>query len=95
MFDTKTEKFQEWKLPTPYSMPYDAIFDNSTYAWTGGMGNDRVSRLNTKTGEVIDYLLPSKTNIRRVDVDKSVNPSQLWIGNNNGAALIRVEPLDH
>jgi virginiamycin B lyase len=94
MFDTRTERFQEWKLPTPFSMPYDAIFDNSTYAWAGGMGNDHVSRLNVKTGEVVDYLLPSKTNIRRVDVDKSVSPSQLWIGNNHGAALIRVEPLE-
>jgi len=94
MFDVKMEKFQEWKVPTPFAMPYDAIFDNSTYAWTGGMGNDHVSRLNVKTGEVVDYLLPSKTNIRRVDVDKSVNPSQLWIGNNHGAAIIRVEPLD-
>jgi virginiamycin B lyase len=94
MFDAKGEKFQEWKLPTPFAMPYDAIFDNSTYAWTGGMGNDHVSRLNTKTGEVIDYLLPSKTNIRRVDVDKSVNPSQLWIGNNHGATIVRVEPLE-
>jgi virginiamycin B lyase len=94
MFDAKAEKFQEWKVPTPYAMPYDAIFDNSTYAWTGGMGNDHVSRLNVKTGEVVDYLLPSKTNIRRVDVDKSVNPSQLWVGNNHGAALIKVEPLE-
>jgi virginiamycin B lyase len=94
MFDTKTEKFEEWKVPTPYAMPYDAIFDNNTYAWTGGMGNDHVSRLNIKTGEVVDYLLPSKTNIRRVDVDKSVNPSQLWVGNNHGATLIRVEPLE-
>jgi streptogramin lyase len=94
MFDTKTERFQEWKVPTPYAMPYDAIFDNNTYAWTGGMGNDHVSRLNIKTGEFVDYLLPSKTNIRRVDVDKSVSPSQLWIGNNHGAALIRVEPLE-
>jgi len=94
MFDAKAERFQEWTMPTPFSMPYDAIFDNSTYAWTGGMGNDHVSRLNTKTGEVIDYLLPSKTNIRRVDVDKSVSPSQLWIGNNHGAAIIKVEPLE-
>jgi streptogramin lyase len=94
MFDAKTESFKEWKMPTPYAMPYDAIFDNSTYAWTGGMGNDHVSRLNSKTGEVIDYLLPSKTNIRRVDVDKSVNPSHLWIGNNHGATIIKVEPLE-
>jgi streptogramin lyase len=94
MFDPKTETFQEWKLPTPFAMPYDAIFDNNTYAWTGGMGNDHVSRLNTKTGEVVDYLMPSRTNIRRVDVDKSVNPSRLWIGSNHGATLIRVEPLE-
>jgi streptogramin lyase len=94
MFDTKTGKFQEWKMPTPYSTPYDAIFDESTYAWTGGMGNDHVSRLNVTTGEVIDYLLPSKTNIRRVDVDRSVNPSHLWVGNNHGATLVRVEPLE-
>ena len=46
------------------------------------------------TWVVTDYLLPSKTNIRRVDVDKSVNLSQLWVGNNHGAALIRVEPLE-
>jgi virginiamycin B lyase len=94
MFDARTERFQEWEIPTPHAMPYDAIFDDSTYAWTGGMGNDHVSRLNTKTGEVVDYLLPSKTNIRRVDVDRSSNPSRLWIGNNHGATLIRVEPLD-
>jgi virginiamycin B lyase len=94
MFETKTEKFREWKVPTRYAMPYDAIFDNSTYAWTGGMGNDHVSRLNVQTGEIVDYLLPSKTNIRRVDVDKTANPSQLWVGNNHGAAIIRVEPLE-
>jgi streptogramin lyase len=94
MFDTKTGKFQEWKVPTPYSTPYDAMFDNSTYAWTGGMANDHVSRLNVKTGEVIDYLLPSETNIRRVDVDTTVTPSQLWVGNNHKATLVRVEPLE-
>jgi hypothetical protein len=58
------------------------------------MANDHVSRLNVKTGEIVDYLLPSETNIRRVDVDKSVTPSQLWVGNNHKAQLVRVEPLD-
>jgi hypothetical protein len=27
-------------------------------------------------------------------VDKSVTPSQLWVGNNHKAQLVRVEPLD-
>jgi hypothetical protein len=43
---------------------------------------------------VIDYLLPSRTNIRRVDVDKSATLSHLWIGSNHGATLIKVEPLE-
>jgi hypothetical protein len=47
-----------------------------------------------KTGEVTDYLLPSSTNVRRVDVDKSVSPSQLWFGNNHAATIVKVEPLD-
>lgn len=94
MFDPKTEKFQEWKVPTPYATPYDAVFDDKIYAWTGGMANDHVSRLNVKTGEIVDYLLPSETNIRRVDVDKSVTPSVLWVGNNHKATLVKVEPLD-
>jgi hypothetical protein len=54
------------------------MFDDKLYAWTGGMANDHVSRLNVKTGEVVDYLLPSETNIRRVDVDKTTPLSQLW-----------------
>jgi CRISPR-associated endonuclease/helicase Cas3 len=58
------------------------------------MANDHVTRLNIKTGEMIDYLLPHETNIRRVDVDKSVAPSQLWFGNNHKATLVKVEPLD-
>ena len=94
MFDAKTGKIQEWKIPTPYSTPYDAMFDNKTFAWTGGMANDHVSRLNVTTGEVVDYLLPSETNIRRVDVDTTVSPSVLWVGNNHKATLVRVEPLE-
>ena len=30
------------------------------------MMTDRVSRLDPKTGNVVDYLLPRSTNIRRV-----------------------------
>jgi virginiamycin B lyase len=94
MFDTRTETFQEWAAPTPWTNVYDAILDNAGYAWGGGMNNDRVVRLNTKTGEVVDYLLPTSTNIRRVNVDNRTNPPTFWVGNNLGATLIKVEPLD-
>jgi streptogramin lyase len=94
MFDTKTEKFQEYAVPTRWTNPYDAILDEEGYAWTGGMNNDRIVRLNTRTGEMTEYLLPRTTNLRRVDVDNSTSPPTFWVGNNLGASIVKVEPLD-
>jgi virginiamycin B lyase len=94
MFDTKTERTREWAVPTPWSNPYDAISDKNGYAWTGGMSNDRVARLNPRTDEFIEYLLPRTTNIRRVTIDNTTSPPTFWIGNNHGAAIIKVELMD-
>src|SRR6266568_4660760 len=93
MFDTKTEKFTEYAIPTPWTNPYDAVLDKTGYAWTGGMSNDHIARVNTKTGEITEYLLPRMTNVRRVNVDNSTNPPTFWVGNNLGASIIKVEPL--
>ncbi len=94
MFDTKIERTREWAVPIPWTNPYDAIVDKDGYAWTGGMSNDYVARLNTKTDDFVGYLLPRTTNIRRVNVDNSTSPPTFWVGNNNGAAIIKVEPLE-
>ena len=94
MFDTKTNHFQEWEVPTPFSAPYDVFLDKNGYAWTGGMASDRVSRLDTKTGEIVTYLLPRRTNIRRVEVDNSTNPVSFWTGDNHGASIVKLEPLE-
>jgi len=94
MFDTRTEKFTEYPTPTPWTNPYDAVLDNAGYAWTGGMTNDRIVRLNTRTGEMTDYLLPRATNVRRVNVDNTTNPPAFWVGNNLGASIVKLEPLE-
>jgi virginiamycin B lyase len=94
MFDTRTETFQEFAVPTPWTNVYDAISDRAGFAWAGGMNNDHVVRVNTKTGEVVEYLLPRMTNIRRVNVDNGSNPPAFWVGNNLGASLVRVEPVE-
>ncbi len=94
MFDTKTEKFTEYAIPTPWTNPYDAVLDKTGYAWTGGMSNDHIARVNTKTGEITEYLLPRMTNVRRVNVDNSTNPPTFWVGNNLGASVIKLEPLE-
>jgi streptogramin lyase len=94
MFDTKAATFKEWKLRTRWSAPYDAVLDKNEDAWTGSMVTDQVTRLNTKTGEMVDYLLPRPTNIRRVFVDNSTTPVSFWVGSNDGASIVKVEPLD-
>jgi virginiamycin B lyase len=53
-----------------------------------------VTRLNTGTGEMVDYLLPRSTNIRRVFVDNTTTPVTFWTGSNHGASIVKVEPLD-
>ena len=93
MFDPKTEKITEWKAPTEWTRPYDAQFDDKMYAWTAGMDNDFALRLNSQTGEIIEYLLPHETNVRHVEVQKSGALSSLWLGDQHGGTLIRVEPL--
>jgi streptogramin lyase len=95
MYDPKSNAIKEWRVPTEFSAPYDVVANkDETEAWTGSMLNDQVARLDVKSGTVTEYLLPHTTNIRRVFVDSSTKPNTLWIGNNHGAAIIKVEPQD-
>jgi virginiamycin B lyase len=94
MFDTKTESFREWDVPTQHTYPYDVFMDKNGELWSGGMASDRVLRLEPQTGDAVEYLLPRPTNIRRVFVDNSTTPVTFWAGNNHGAEILRIEPLD-
>ncbi len=94
MFDTKTETFKEWNVPTPHTYPYDVFMDNTGELWSSGMASDRVLRFDPQTGQSVEYLLPRSTNIRRVFVDNSTSPVTFWAGNNHGAEIVKVEPLD-
>jgi virginiamycin B lyase len=94
MFDTETERFKEWVPPTPWAQPYDVVADKNGEAWAGSLFTDRVTRLDPKNGQMTDYLLPRSTNIRRVFVDNSTTPVTFWVGNDHGASIIKLEPLD-
>jgi virginiamycin B lyase len=94
MFDTRTESFKEWTVPTPHTYPYDVFMDKNGNLWSGGMASDRVLRFNPRSGDAIEYLLPRSTNIRRVYVDNSTDPVTFWAGNNHGAEILRLEPLN-
>jgi len=94
MLDPASGEIKEWKVPTAWSAPYDAVADKNGQAWTASMLTDRVARLDVKTGQYTEYPLPRSTNIRRVFVDDKTNPGTLWVGNNHGASIVKVEPLN-
>ena len=94
VFDTKSTEFKEWKLPMPWAAPYDVAVDKNGNAWTGSMLNDRITRLDPKTGQFTEYLLPRQTNVRRVFVDNTTSPVTFWVGSNHGASIIKLEPLE-
>jgi sugar lactone lactonase YvrE/5-hydroxyisourate hydrolase-like protein (transthyretin family) len=91
-FDPKTEKLTEYQMPFKWQLPYDAEIDAAGWVWNASMGTDRVVRTNPKTGENTVYMLPYYSNIRRVHVEKGTNT--LWIGNNHGASIYKIEPLE-
>jgi streptogramin lyase len=94
VFDTHSEKFQEWAEPNPWSTPYDVVMDKAGYVWTGSVTNDRILRLNPQTGEMVEYLLPRSTNVRRVFTDNSTTPPTFWVGSNHGASILKLEPQE-
>jgi virginiamycin B lyase len=94
MFDTKAETFKEWDVPTHYTYPYDVFCDKHGELWSAGMASDRVLRFDPQSGQAVEYLLPRPANIRRVFVDNSTDPITFWAGNNHGAEILRLEPLD-
>jgi streptogramin lyase len=94
MLDPKTGQIQEWQLPIPWSAPYHVVPDKNGELWIGSMWTDRVTRLDPKSSQFTDYLLPRETNIRRVFVDNSTPRVTFWVGSNHGASILKLEPLD-
>jgi len=94
MLDTKTGEFKDWTVAPRWSSPYDVMIDRNEEAWTGSMITDFVTRVDVKSGQSVNYLLPRTTNIRRVYVDNSTTPVTFWVGSNHGASIVKLETLD-
>ena len=94
LFDPETETITEYRNPFQWEAPYDVVADRNGEAWEVNETSDRVGRLDPRTAEITNYLLPRNGNIRRVFVDDRSNPVTVWIGNNLGASVVRIEPLD-
>jgi streptogramin lyase len=96
MFDTRTETITEWPVPHKYTTPYAASEpDRNGYVYATSNMSERVMRLDPKTGEVIEYQVPTDFDSKEVVLDPSVKDrTVLWMANTRNARILKVEPLD-
>ncbi len=94
MFDTRTEKLQEWSL-RKYFTPYTAsVPDKRGYVWAPSNMTDRLARLDPKSGEVVEFLMPTELDTKKITFDPTAKGDVLIMANMRNARILRVEVLD-
>ena len=94
MFDTRTETFKEFPL-RQYSRPYTAsVPDKNGYIYSPSGMSDRLMRLDPKTGEVVEFLMPTELDTKKIAIDPSTSRVTLWMANTRAARIVRAEMLD-
>jgi virginiamycin B lyase len=94
-FDTRTEKFQEWPMLHKYTTPYAVSApDKNGYVYATSNMSERLMRLDRKTGEVIEYQIPTEFDSKKITYDPTTSRTTLWMVNTRTARMMKVEPLD-
>ena len=94
MFDSRTEQVQEWPVRT-YSTPYTvSVPDRNGYVYAASNMSERVIRLDPPTGEIVEYLMPTQFDSKKIAVHPAKDRTEVWMANTRNAQLIKLEPLD-
>jgi streptogramin lyase len=94
MLDTRTGTIKEWPL-RKYFTPYGAsATDKKGHVWAPSNMTDRLARLNPETGKVVEYLMPTETDVKEIEFDPTATGDVLLMSNMRNARILRVEVLD-
>ncbi|MGE3579253.1 MAG: carboxypeptidase regulatory-like domain-containing protein [Vicinamibacterales bacterium] len=95
MFDTNTGKFIEYDPKIPFAAPYTASTpDKDGRVYAPSNTADRLFRVDSKTGEIVTYLMPVKDfDTKQVTIDP-LDKRTVWFANERNARIVKVEPLD-
>jgi virginiamycin B lyase len=95
MFDTRTEKFQEWPMQRKYTTPYAVSApDRNGYVYATSNMSERLMRLDPKTGEIVEYQIPTEFDSKKITYDPTTSRLTLWMVNTRTARMMKVEPLE-
>ena len=96
VFDTRTEKFQEWPAPRKYTTPYAiSAPDRNGYVYATTNTAERLMRLDPKSGEIVEYQIPTDFDSKKIAHDPTTGRTVLWMANTRAARIVKVEPLDN
>lgn len=86
-FDPNTRDIREYAVipgsrpytppfPSPYSL---AVDDKNQIVWTNDFNSSRIYRLDMKTGEPTEFLMPASYEVRDLTVDEVADRPTVWI----------------
>jgi len=94
-FDTRAERFEEFAVPYKYTTPYTvSVPDKNGRVYASSNMSDRVLRLDPKTREVIEYLMPTQLDSKKIAIDQTTAGVTVWMANTRTARILKIEPLD-
>lgn len=79
------------KFTTPYAV---SAPDRDGYVYATSNMSERLIRLDPKTGEIVEYQIPTEFDSKKITYDPTTSRSTLWMINTRTARMMKVEPLD-
>ena len=87
MFDPDTHGIKEYPIipgnkayTPPFASPYSlSVDDKNQIVWTNDFNTGRIYRVDIKTGESTEYLMPAPYEVRDLTVDEHAGRPTVWI----------------
>ncbi len=95
MLDMKTDTIREYEMPFKYYSPYTVSYpDSRGRIFSPSNSSDRLARIDTKTGEVVVYLMPTRDfDTKKLAIDPK-DGKTVWFANKRASRVVKVEQLD-
>jgi virginiamycin B lyase len=95
MLDMKTDTIREFQIPLKYFAPYTVSYpDQRERVFASSSTSDRLARIDTKTGDTIMYLMPTRDfDTKKISIDPR-DGKTVWFANKRSARVVKVEQLD-
>ena len=90
----RTKQLTDYRLPGPYRFggPYEPVVDKNGIVWLAMSNSDTVAKFDPKTERFTFYPLPTRsTNARNIDIDNTPAIPEVWLPQQQGGKVARVQ----